>query len=594
MSDQTVHPRALGRLPAFRVPSFVRRTLPALLLVLAFVVPPVVVGGVGVVRAMLAYAGETPTALNQPLPDRPAHDPARPTAIVVAGNAGTEVSDLLGPYETLAASGAFNVYVAAPDRRPAPVYPGDLALVPHYSFAEYEAAFAEPPALVVVPYIPDAKETAPEVLAWIRQQASRGTTILSICAGAEVVADAGVLDGQAATTHRDWVATLERAHPEVRWVRGQRYVDSGQLISSAGVTSGVDATLHTLSRMFGRDVADRTAAAIGYPHTRFLDDPTWNNDRLRPLRYLPGMYRWDREEIGLLLYDGVRELEVASVVDTYPRSLVASVRTVSDGASIVRTRHGLDLVPRADLAAAPTLDRLLVPGDASAPKAAEAVRAWSREHPGGPAVEPIHASGGYLYDQSLRDMARHDGNNVAIEAANMLEYPTHDLALDGPAWRLDLLIRPLALGLLGLGVAIWLRRRPRPGIRSVGRFALHFGEMTLAMMVGMAVFHLIAGAHGHGAGMLVFMTVPMVAWMWLRGHSWRHGYEMAAGMLVPVAAIWVLLGLGAGESVPWLRMVDHPAMLLGMLGAMLLRREQYTGGHATAAGSARRVAPAAT
>jgi transcriptional regulator GlxA family with amidase domain len=214
--------------------------------------------------------------------------------VVVAGNAGTEVSDLLGPYETLAASGAFNVYVAAPERQPAPLFPGDLALVPHYSFAEYDAAFAERPALVVVPYIPDAQETAPEVLTWIRQQAAGGTTILSICAGAEVVADAGVLGGQTATTHRDWVATVEQTHPEVRWQRGRRYVDSGQFISSAGVTSGVDATLYTLSQMFGRELADRTAAEIGYPHTRFLDDSTWTNLPLDPLTYLPALYRWDR------------------------------------------------------------------------------------------------------------------------------------------------------------------------------------------------------------------------------------------------------------------------------------------------------------
>ena len=94
--------------------------------------------------------------------------------------------------------------------------------------------------------------------------------------------------------------------------------------------------------------------------------------------------------------------------------------------------------------------------------------------------------------------------------------------------------------------------------------------------------------------MVVFMTVPMVAWMRLRGHSWRHGAEMAAGMLAPAVVIYILLGLGAGATLPWLQEADHPAMLLGMLAAMLLRREHYTGGHAPAVTSARRMVPSAT
>jgi transcriptional regulator GlxA family with amidase domain len=576
------------------------RIVPALILLLASLLPPLLVGGIGVARSVAAWGSEAPTALNRPLPDRPAHDPGKRTAVIVAGNAGTESSDLMGPYETLAASGAFNVYVVAPERRPAPLYPGDLAIVPHYSFAEYDATFGGRPELVVVPYIQHTDTADADVLTWIRQQAAGGTTILSICAGAAVVADAGVLDGQTATTHRDWLPFVERIHAEVQWVRGRRYVDSGQFISAAGVTSGVDAALYTIGRMLGREAADQTAEAIGYPHARFLDDPTWGNSRLHPLPFLPGTYRWHRDEIGLLLYEGVRELEVASVVDTYPRSFTASVRTLSAGASIVRTRHGLDLLPDGSFSATRALDRVLVPGDASAPEnapeAAEAVWSWTRQHPAGPAVEAVHAGGGYLYDATLRDMARHETNGVATEAANILEYPTRDLALDGPAVRLELLLRPLALGLLGLGAALWLCRRPSivSGVGRGLRFTLHFVEMWLAMVVGMVVFHALTGLHGHGAGsadasaayqlahqvgMMVFMTVPMVAWMRVRGHGWQHAAEMAVGMLAPVVAIELLLGLGAATTLPWLRGADGPAMMLGMLAAMLLRPGHYTHRH---------------
>jgi hypothetical protein len=118
----------------------------------------------------------------------------------------------------------------------------------------------------------------------------------------------------------------------------------------------------------------------------------------------------------------------------------------------------------------------------------------------------------------------------------------------------------------------WLPAR----VRSAGGFVLHFGEMCLAMMAGMLVFMAVPGvmelpAVLHQLGMAVAMTVPMVAWMRVRGHSWRHGIEMSIGMLLPWAAVLTLVGLGAATAVPWLAKADGAAMVLGMLAVMLLR-----------------------
>src|SRR5947207_2801769 len=88
----------------------VRRVLLPLLYAFAFVVPPLLVGGVGVARAMHTSSAAAPV-LPASLPVPPAYDPNKPTAVVVAGNNGTEISDLLEPYETLATSGKFNVFV---------------------------------------------------------------------------------------------------------------------------------------------------------------------------------------------------------------------------------------------------------------------------------------------------------------------------------------------------------------------------------------------------------------------------------------------------------------------------------------------------
>ena len=150
---------------------------------------------------------------------------------------------------------------------------------------------------------------------------------------------------------------------------------TGRIISSAGVTSGVDASLYTLQRFFGREVALETAQRMGYPHTQFLDDPTWvfTDTRSQFPAVMPNAFRGDRTEIGLVLYDGVREVELSSITDAYPRSTASDVLSLAPERTFVKTAHGLDLLPRFDFASAPALDRLLVPGTPDAALGDEAL-----------------------------------------------------------------------------------------------------------------------------------------------------------------------------------------------------------------------------
>ena len=125
----------------------------------------------------------------------------------------------------------------------------------------------------------------------------------------------------------------------------------------------------------------------------------------------------------------------------------------------------------------------------------------------------------------------------------------------------------------------------------VGRFLLHLLEMLLAMEAGMVVFHLLANQIPatsslatvadnetvlHNVVMDVFMTVPMLVWMILRGHGWRHSLEMGVAMLAPVAVINLLCSLVAVKYLPWLAGASGPAMYFGMLAAMLYRRDHIT------------------
>ncbi len=135
------------------------------------------------------------------------------------------------------------------------------------------------------------------------------------------------------------------------------------------------------------------------------------------------------------------------------------------------------------------------------------------------------------------------------------------------------------------------RRFLDPAI-SVGRFILHLLEMVLSMMLGMVVLYILDvlspessafapffeyGTVEFDLAMAIFMTVPMAAWMLVRHHDRRHVAEMSFGMNAPVAAIIALRLLGGEASMPWLADASHPLMFLGMILAMLYRRDHYTG-----------------
>src|SRR3954447_13632113 len=124
-------------------------------------------------------------------------------------------------------------------------------------------------------------------------------------------------------------------------------------------------------------------------------------------------------------------------------------------------------------------------------------------------------------------------------------------------------------------------------------FIRHYVEMVVVMFAGMIVLGVPgeAALHAMGTatselrddapalvflGMAATMTLPMVAWMRYRGHAWQPTLEMTASMIIPTLAAIALLAAGALDFTA-LMGLEHVAMLLGMLLAMLLRIEEYTG-----------------
>ncbi|MCC2333833.1 DJ-1/PfpI family protein [Cellulomonas sp. zg-Y908] len=434
----------------------VRAFLKVVLLVLAALALPAALGAPTAVHAVTGLNAPRTDAVS-PTPAPVAYDPTRPTVAVVVGDAGAVASDVLAPYEILAGTGAFNVYTVAPASHPVPLT-GGLDLVPDLTFAGLEKLLGGPADLVVVPAMPDVgRPTTKPVTAWLTTQADGGSVILSVCNGAAVVASAGLLDGHRATAH--WLRLDEWAgtYPGVDWVAGTRYVDDGAVISTAGVLSGIDGTLHAVQRLVGEAAAVRAARAIGWPYEASSGPPRMARTRLAPsdaVVALHSAFGWDRPRIGVQLTDGVGEVELASVFDTYAQSLAADTVAVGDGP--VTSRHGLTFVPRT--ASVAGLDRLVLPG--------------TTDHPTVPGIDAVHPHErpGFAYDAVLQDLARTTDVATARWTAKVLEYPVDGLPLAGPSWPWALTLRPLALGVLGVLVALGARglvrrrtRTPRGG-----------------------------------------------------------------------------------------------------------------------------------
>lgn len=420
----------------------------ALFLLLGFVAPPLLVGAATAAWRMsnLSVEPAPPFTAEMPAPRvLPAGNTGRMSAVILAGNNGTEGSDFLAPYDILARSGAFDLYVAAPERRVSPFTPATVDLIPEFTLSEIDSLLPAGADLVVVPYIPDAASgtASPDtaVVNWLGKNAGPRTVVLTICGGAAVAARAGLLDGRRATSHHDIIEQLRDSAPAVSWVEHVRYVDDGNLVSSAAILSGVDATLHVVRRLAGRDVAERVAAELAWPHRRFLDDPMFHPPSAPVLGSILNLaYVWTRPALALEVADGMDEAAIAAIIDVYPRSFSTELVAVGVERRIFRSRHGLALVPRFDRASAPV-----------------AARTFALD-------STALIDGRFAFDASLVDLARTEGRQVTAVAARGLGFPIDAANLPGAALRIDVALRPLALGVLGMALALLTggrRRRSR-------------------------------------------------------------------------------------------------------------------------------------
>jgi transcriptional regulator GlxA family with amidase domain len=231
-------------------------------------------GAVGLPLAGLTVAkaldveDEPRAARSQPEPNgaRPLRVPADgKVRVAFAIGPHVNVIDTAGPWEVFQDVGAedgsrnpFRMFTVA-ETKDVVEGTGGLGLLPHHTYGD-----APRPNVVVVPahHATDATRT------WLRQTAKGAQLVMSVCTGAYILAEAGLLDGLTATTHHGSHADFARMFPKVKLVTDERYVEHDRVATAAGLTSGIDLALRVVERYSGRAAALATARYMEHETTR--------------------------------------------------------------------------------------------------------------------------------------------------------------------------------------------------------------------------------------------------------------------------------------------------------------------------------------
>jgi transcriptional regulator GlxA family with amidase domain len=157
--------------------------------------------------------------------------------------------DLTGPLEVFNGAGAYAITTASVAGRAVRTSSG-LVITPEADLGDLAA-----PHTLVVPGGTGTRRPDPELVAWVREVGSKARRVTSVCTGAFILAEAGLLDGRRATTHWAACGSFSRRYPEVLLDAEPIYVRDGSVYTSAGVTSGIDLALALVEDDLGRDTA---------------------------------------------------------------------------------------------------------------------------------------------------------------------------------------------------------------------------------------------------------------------------------------------------------------------------------------------------
>lgn len=181
-----------------------------------------------------------------------------------------EVLDFAGPYEVFSVSSELNdhrllrVFTVSKDGRQITAVNG-LKVQPDFSFHDHPAI-----DILVVPGGVGTRKGMEDlqVLEWVKYNHSRSTITFSVCSGARILAKSGLLDGMDSVTHHEVLAHLREIAPGTFVREEERFTDNGKIMTSGGISAGIDLSLYIVEKLFGKDVKNRTVRYMEYGNWR--------------------------------------------------------------------------------------------------------------------------------------------------------------------------------------------------------------------------------------------------------------------------------------------------------------------------------------
>ncbi len=325
---------------------------------------------------------------------------ARPLIAVIGINDATETTDYLMTYGILQRADVADVVALATEPGPIKLYPA-LTVEPQATVAEFDAQHPEGADYVIVPAM--SRDDDPTVMRWLKAQVAKGAIIVSVCVGATVVGQAGLLDGKRATTHWYYLKKLLDAHPTIRYVPNRRLVVDHGVATTTGISASMPMMLTLVEAIAGRPRAEEVAHDLGLASWDARhDSDAFGITRPFALTVIGNRLAfWNRENVGIELRPGMDEVSLALVADAWSRTYRSRAVTFAATAGAVETRTGLRIVP----------DRI------AAREGAPPFILATDNHP--PAI---------ALDETLNAISTRYGERTAYVVAMQLEYPRRQAA----------------------------------------------------------------------------------------------------------------------------------------------------------------------